>query len=47
MEMSQGNHYACHFFFVIKTENRIAEQILSGGLVPVGEREDVEKCLGG
>jgi hypothetical protein len=35
------------FFFVIKTENRIAEQILSGGLVPVGEREDVEKCLGG
>jgi hypothetical protein len=27
----------CHFFF-IKTENRSVEQVLSGGLVPVGER---------
>jgi hypothetical protein len=37
METSQGNSlYSYLNFFFIKTENRKAEQILSGWLVPVG-----------
>jgi hypothetical protein len=42
MEMSQGNQYIailnkqiCHFFLFTKIENKKAEQVLSGGLIPV------------
>jgi hypothetical protein len=35
------NKHKCLFYFFTKTENRRAENVLSGGLVPVGGGEDV------
>jgi hypothetical protein len=53
MEMSQGNSLCSHlkqtkipFFSFIKLENRRAEQVLSGGLVPVGEGRKQGKGIG-
>jgi hypothetical protein len=53
MEMSQGNTLYSYFkqtkmsFFFTKTENRRAEQVLSGGLVSVGGGRMWGKGVGG
>jgi hypothetical protein len=54
MEMSQGNSLYNYlkqpkmsFRFFTKTENRRKEQVLSGGLVPVGEERLWGEGIGG
>jgi hypothetical protein len=55
MEMSQGNSLCSYLkqtktpflFFIYKIGEQVVEQVLPGGLVPVGSGEKVGKGVGG
>jgi hypothetical protein len=41
------NKQNCHYFSFVKSENKMVEQDLSGGLIQVGERKRGEKLWKG